>query len=146
MNRRWLEDLAVGKGIERDFLERAMVAFKNAYQTFGEDTRFDIKIPELEVRIEVKFDPRSLDTGNVVIEYYHNKPSGLSVCEATHWLFVTGEEEIWISQRELLKCILVNRVEPRQIHGPGDRHPKYVFLLPTDLLREFSSGARTLGT
>ena len=146
MNRRWFEDLALGKGIERDFLERVMVAFQNAYQTFGDDTRFDIGIPELDVTVEVKFDIKSLETGNIVIEYFHRRPSGILVSEATHWLFVTGEEEIWISQRELTKCLLVNAVEPRQIHGPEDRHPKYVFLLRVDLLRACANGVRKLGT
>jgi thermostable 8-oxoguanine DNA glycosylase len=116
---RWHKDLERGKKIEREVLERMLAIFKQTYQTFGKDSRFDIKIPELQITIEVKFDPKSLETGNLVVEYYHNQSSGLSTSEASHWLFVTGTEEIWISKFQLLKCILAERIMPTRIHGPG---------------------------
>lgn len=144
-NKKWLEDLERGEKVERHYLEKILAVFRDAYQTFGRDTRFDIKIPELDVSIEVKFDPKSLETGNIVVEYYHNQPSGLTVSEASHWLFVTGEEEIWISKHQLLKCILAEQINPVQIHGPEDRHPKWVFLVPVDQIQAYASATHSLG-
>ena len=134
----WRRDLERGKKIEREVLERMLAVFKETYQTFGKDNRFDIKIPELQFTIVVKFDPRSLETGNLVVEYYHNQPSGLSTSEASHWLFVTGNEEIWISKFQVLKCILAERIMPPRIHGPGDFHEKFVFLVTKDLLLRYA--------
>ena len=140
----WRDDLARGEAVEAEFLDRVLVAFQEAYQTFGEDSRFDIEIPELNCKVEVKFDPKSLETGNIVVEYFHNKPSAMLVSEATHWLFVTGEEEIWISFDQLLACILVEGLKPVQIHGPADRHPKSVFLVPIEILRGYANASQAL--
>lgn len=140
----WRDDLVKGEAVEAEFLDRVLVAFQEAYQTFGEDSRFDIEIPELNCKVEVKFDPKSLETGNIVVEYFHNKPSAMLVSEATHWLFVTGEEEIWISFDQLLACILVEGLEPVQIHGPDDRHPKAVFLVPVETLRKYANASQPL--
>ena len=132
-------DLQIGKRVERSWLDRMKVAFRESYQTFGEDSRYDISVPELSVTIEVKYDPRSRETGNVVVEYYHAKPSGILTSKATHWLFDLGEEELWFDRRSLIGCILLCGEKPVQIHGPGDRHPKAVFLIPISTLRQFAN-------
>ena len=132
-------DLQIGKRVERSWLDRMKVAFRESYQTFGEDSRYDIYVPELKVSIEVKYDPKSRETGNVVIEYYHAKPSGILTSKATHWLFDLGEEELWFDRRSLIGCILLAGKKPVQIHGPGDRHPKAVFLIPISTLRQFAN-------
>lgn len=132
-------DLQIGKRVERSWLDRMKVAFRESYQTFGEDSRYDIYVPELKVSIEVKYDPKSRETGNVVIEYYHAKPSGILTSKATHWLFDLGEEELWFDRRSLIGCILLSGKKPVQIHGPGDRHPKAVFLIPISTLRQFAN-------
>ena len=132
-------DLQIGKRVERSWLDRMKVAFRESYQTFGEDSRYDIYVPELKVSIEVKYDPKSRETGNVVIEYYHAKPSGILTSKATHWLFDLGEEELWFNRRSLIGCILMSGEKPVQIHGPGDRHPKAVWLIPISTLRQFAN-------
>ena len=132
-------DLEIGKRVERSWLDRMKVAFRESYQTFGEDSRYDIYVPELKVAIEGKFDRKSRETGNVVIEYYHAKPSGILTSKATHWLFDLGEEELWFDRRSLIGCICVSGGKPVQIHGPGDRHPKAVFLIPVETLRRFAN-------
>lgn len=132
------EDLRVGEAIERVWLDKLLVTFKDAYQTFGNDSRFDIYVPEIDTSIEVKYDPKSLETGNIVIEYYHNKPSGMLTTEADYWLFVTPKEEIWISRKNMFRCVLVEGLKPTMIHGPEDRHPKAVFLVPVKTLRLYA--------
>jgi len=135
----WLDDLERGEAVEREWLSKLLPLFHDAYMTFGKDSRFDIAIPETDTTIEVKFDPRSLETGNIVLEYFHNKPSGISVSEATHWLFVTGEENIWISSEKLKACVLIERIMPTQIQGGDDRHPKAVFLIPAEILKSHAN-------
>ena len=51
------DDLRRGEAIEKDFLDRLLVSFKHATKTFGKDSRCDILIPELDAKIEVKYDP-----------------------------------------------------------------------------------------
>ena len=128
-----------GEAVEREWLGKLLPLFHDAYMTFGNDSRFDIAIPEMDTTIEVKFDPRSLQTGNIVLEYFHNKPSGILVSEASHWLFVTGEENIWISAKRLKACVLIERIIPTQIQGGDDRHPKAVFLIPVETLRSHAN-------
>lgn len=135
------EDLAIGDKIEREWLDKMLVVFRETYQTFGKDSRFDIAVPELNATIEVKYDPKSQETGNVVVEYHHNKPSGILTSEATHWLFDLGDEEMWFSRSGLLRALMLSGVKPVQIHGPDDRHPKMVFLIPKDVLRPFANSA-----
>ena len=134
-------DLEIGNKIERKWLDKMLVAFRETYQTFGKDSRFDLAVPELNVTIEVKYDPRSQDTGSVVVEYHHMKPSGILTSEATHWLFDLGDEEMWFSRAGLLRALMLSGVKPVQVHGPGDRHPKMVFLIPKDVLRRFANSA-----
>ena len=135
------DDLEIGNKIEREWLDKMLVAFRETYQTFGKDSRFDLAVPELNVTIEVKYDPRSQDTGNVVVEYHHMKPSGILTSEATPWLLDLVDEEMWFSRAGLLRAVMLSGVKPVQIHGPDDRHPKMVFLIPKDVLRPFANSA-----
>lgn len=140
----WDVDLALGKKVEKAWLNRIMVAFDDARQTFGEDCRFDLEVPELGISIEVKFDPRSQETGNVVLEYFHGKPSGILTSEATHWLFDLGDQQIWMTRERLLEFLFREMPRPVKIHGPGDRKAKMVFLIPReDLIRYSHRGAST---
>ena len=131
------KDVKRGEAVERDFLERVLFAFKQAKQTFGNDSSCDIIIPELDQKIEIKFDPRSLETGNIVIEYFHNKPSGLHTTEASHWMIYTGDEEFWLSLEDLM--FIVSRLDPVKIHGPEDTHPKWVYLVPVEVIRKYAA-------
>ena len=139
----WNNDLELGKKVERAWLNRIMVAFGDARQTFGEDCRFDLEVPELGISIEVKFDPRSQETGNVVLEYFHGKPSGILTSEATHWLFDLGDQQIWMTRERLLEFVLREKPQPVRIHGPGDSNPKMVFLIPRDDLIRYSHRAES---
>tara|TARA_X000000950_G_scaffold1680_1_gene1816 strand:+ start:9999 stop:10433 length:435 start_codon:yes stop_codon:yes gene_type:complete len=139
----WRNDLDIGKKVEKAWLNRIMVAFGDARQTFGEDCRFDLEVPELGISIEVKFDPRSQETGNVVLEYFHGKPSGILTSQATHWLFDLGDQQIWMTRERLLEFVFRESPQPVKIHGPGDGKPKMVFLVPRDDLIRYSNRAES---
>jgi hypothetical protein len=133
------KDLERGVAVEDELLRRLRTVFPNARRAEGLHPQFDIEIPELGKTVEVKYDPMSQKTGNIVIEYYHNKPSAFSVSIADYWVIDSGDGEVWYTRRGILECILSEGMEPVRIHGPSDRHPKWVFLIPLVLLRRYSN-------
>lgn len=135
------EDLNKGVAVEDDLLRRLRSIFPNARRAEGLHPEWDIEIPELGKTVEVKYDPMSQKTGNIVIEYYHNKPSAFSVSIADYWVIVTGNEEIWFSREGILSCILSEGLEPVCFTGTTDRHPKWVFLIPKCVLTQYSNAA-----
>ena len=141
----WADDLAAGTTIEKEWFEKLSNLFDECYETFGEDSRFDLAIPELDTTIEIKFDKKSLDTGNIVIEYHHNgKPSGVLASEADVWLFATGEEDIWVTKKNLQRMLLLENIRPVMIHGPDDHSPKAVFLIPIETVRAYQTSSLNL--
>ena len=133
------DDLEIGAGAEDRILSRLRMIFPKSTKAEGLHPDFDIAIPELQKTVEVKFDPRSQDTGNIVIEYFHNKPSAFSVSKADYWVIDTGVEVLWFTKEGILSCILNEGMEPVKIHGAGDRYSKWVFLIPLRLLRQYRS-------
>lgn len=134
------EDLERGGRIEEALLKRLRVAFERSERASGCHPEYDIKIPELDLKIEVKYDPMSMQTGNVVVEYYHRKPSALSVSEADYWFFDLGDQEYWFTKEGILKCILSEGLDPVRITGTTDRYPKWVFLIPRIKLIRYCIG------
>ena len=128
------DDLRRGEAIEKDFLDRLLVSFKHATKSVGKNSRYDILIPELDAKVEVKFDPMSRETGNIVVEYFHNQPSGLHTTESDHWLFYDGVDEYWLTLTDLIGICASQ--SPTRIHGRGDRHPKWVYLVPIEVIRK----------
>ena len=137
----WEKDLAKGDEVEEEWYQKLHVIFQQCQKTFGKDSRFDISVPELDTTIEIKLDEKSQDTGNIVVEYHHNNPSGILTSEADVWLFATGKEDIWITRKNILKMILIENLKPTTFTGPGDRYQKAVFLVPIETVRRYSSAA-----
>ena len=136
------EDLKRGVAVEDDLLRRLRLIFPNAKRAEGLHPEWDIEIPELHKTVEVKYDPMSQKTGNIVVEYFHRKPSAFSVSIADYWVIVTGNGEYWFSRRGILECILSEGLEPVCFTGTTDRHPKWVFLIPFCLLVEYSNAGQ----
>lgn len=130
-------DLEIGAQAEDKLLHKLRTVFPRSSRAEGLHPDFDIEIPELKKTIELKFDPRSQDTGNIVIEYFHNKPSAFSVSKADYWVIDTGVEVLWFTREGILDCILNEGMHPIKIHGAGDRYSKWVFLIPLQILRNY---------
>ena len=133
------KDLDRGEAIERNLLDRLRLVFPQARKAEGYHPDWDIEIPEIGKTVEVKYDPMSQKTGNIVIEYYHNKPSAFSISIADYWVIVTGNGEYWFSRQGILECILSEGLEPVCFTGTTDRHPKWVFLIPKCVLIRYSN-------
>ncbi len=67
---------------------------------------YDIWIPEIDKAVEVKYDPMSQETGNIVIEIeMYDKPSGLITTQADFWVFYDGEMFVIMPVKHIFKCI-----------------------------------------
>ncbi len=136
----WAHDLAKGVEAELRVLRELQQRYPDASKVEGDHSAFDLEVPG-QFTVEVKFDPASQRTGNIVVEYYHRKVSGLHVSTADWWVFDTGERCIWLTRAAVHQCIVSEGLRPVKIQGPGDRHPKWVFLVPVDQLDRYSSEA-----
>ena len=105
---------------------------------------YDIWIPELKKSVEVKYDPMSNDTGNIVVEIeMFNKPSALLTTQADFWVFYDDHEMISIKPMKIVECILINKLQYREFIGTGDSASKKAFLIKKSLL--FSYGNKLDG-
>jgi len=100
---------------------------------------YDIWIPEIEKGIEVKYDPMSCQTGNIVVEFEMNgSPSALMATGADWWIFYDGEIMFSITPKEIIQVIFNTKLTHVQFVGSGDRSVKKAFLIPKDWLIEKS--------
>lgn len=133
-------DLAIGIRAELEVLRDLQEKYPEARRYEGYHAEYDIEVPG-EFTVEVKFDPASKRTGNIVVEYYHRKVSGLHRSTADWWVFDTGEKRIWLTKSAVHDCIFSRGHQPVKIQGPGDRFSKWVFLIPVSDLEAHSSPA-----
>ena len=131
------DDLTAGEKIERTVLDDIRAgrtplfgeAYPDAYKIEGYFKGYDLFIPEIEVRIEVKRDVKSNETGNLVIEVeYGGKASALATTEADYWVFWDGECFIWTTPWRIRKAI--RGLPVREFTGKGDPKPKKAYLCP----------------
>lgn len=133
-------DLARGIESELKVLRELQTRYPDAFKVEGKHSEYDLEVPG-KFTVEVKFDPASQRTGNIVVEYYHRVVSGLHVSTADWWVFDTGERCIWLTKSAVHQCIFSEQYHPVKIQGPGDRYPKWVFLIPVQDLERYSSAA-----
>jgi hypothetical protein len=96
---------------------------------------YDIWVPELNKSIEVKYDPMSCQTGNIVVEFEMNgKPSALMATTADWWVFYDDEVFFFITPKEIIYLIFGYKLTHVQFIGSGDRTVKKAFLIPKDWL------------
>ena len=88
----------------------------------------------LNLGVEIKYDKRARDTGNVAIEVgFRGRPSGLTSTTATFWAFHLGEE-VYLTETEQLRY----RIHGRPIIPGGDNLMAELVLLPVSELVQIS--------
>ncbi len=136
------DDLKAGEEIEKIVLNKIRTgdtplfgeAFPDAYKVEGYFKGYDLFVPEIEVRIEVKQDKKSQHTGNYVIEVeYGGKPSALATTKADYWVFWDGECWIWTTVWRIKKA--VRGLPLREFTGKGDDKPKKAYLCPKEKIK-----------
>ncbi len=132
------KDLAVGHEIENKVLISLRKKYPTAVLVPGKFKPYDIFIPEKNLKIEVKVDYKSQETGNILVELFmFNKPSALLSTEADFWIIETGVETMWITPRKIIECIMINNIESRDIIGNGDDQKKIACLIPLQLFKKY---------
>ena len=132
------QDFERGLNVEQAVLEIVRKKYPcavlvNAY--YG----YDIWVPEVHKSIEVKYDEKSNQTGNIVIEIeMSGKPSALMTTTADYWIFYDGKIFVRITPKKIIQCIFLNKLKYVDFTGNGDKSGKKVFLIPKDML--FSYG------
>jgi len=128
-------DLSRGAKVEDFVLQKIKNKYPEARRISGYCKEYDIWIPEINQGIEVKYDPMSNKTGNIVIEIeMGGKPSALSTTKAHQWIFYDGHSLVCITPREIKECIFTNQLRIVTFTGPGDQHSKRAYLVPKDKL------------
>ena len=96
---------------------------------------YDIWIPEIHKSIEVKYDQKSNETGNIVVEIeFNGKPSALMTTTADYWVFYDGNVFVTIEPKDIIKCIFMNKLQYVEFVGNGDSKSKKAFLIKKDTL------------
>ena len=136
-------DLARGERVEQEILTYVKKKYADAHKVEGYCKEWDIFIPSINKGIEVKYDPMSMKTGNIVVEIeYNNKPSALMTTKAYRWVFHTKDEVIITTPDRLHKIIKDNNLYPATFTGPGDLHSKKAYLIKKYLIKETSLSVR----
>ena len=101
-------DIILGEEAEYKLLAIIQKKYPKAYKIEGEFKAYDIYIPEIDKRIEVKRDIGSKDTPNFFIEYECNyKLSGLSSTLADSWA-IYDEDNFHFIDTSILKTTVVH--------------------------------------
>ena len=99
---------------------------------YNSDFKYDLEVGQLmgeskfhsmlsNSKIEVKYDRKSRETGNVFIEFEsRGKPSGIATSQADYWAYFFGDEECLVISTERLKKKLKS-LNPPRIRG-GDNN------------------------
>jgi hypothetical protein len=128
------EDLERGLDIERRVLDIVKKKYPSA-SLIDKFKGYDIWIPELHKSVEVKYDPMSNETGNIVVEIEMNgKLSALSTTTADFWIFHDDKVFVIMKPMSIVNCIFQNKLQYVEFVGQGDKSKKKAFLVPKDLL------------
>jgi hypothetical protein len=131
-------DLERGKFHERYILNKIQNKYSKAYIVDGYYKEYDIYVPELDFGIEVKFDERSSQTGNIIIETEsNNTPSGISTTKAKYWVIYDGEQYNWILTDNIKKCIEIHNCKERKFVCRGDTKTKKAYLIKRFLFSKY---------
>ena len=139
------KDLERGQRIEKEILIEVKKKYDDAYLIDGYCKEWDIYIPSHDKGVEVKYDPMSQKTGNLVVEIeYNDKPSGLSTTKAYRWVFHTGKEVIVTTPEILFEVIAKNNLRPVVFRGPGDPYYKRAYLVKKHLITDTALQVRKI--
>jgi len=121
-------DLQRGLEYEKKHLQLLRKKHPDIKKIEGYCKEYDLFCPSTNIGFEVKYDLKSLQTGNIIIEIEMpiGTPSGLSTTKAFLWIFDTSKQSFYVKVDDLKK--LVKPMTPRIISGPGDIHKKLAYL------------------
>lgn len=136
-------DLAIGKQGEIIAQQRLLELFelKTILNADFKNKHYDLISVEVqpEITFEVKFDIYANRSGNVAIEYLNtrtNLPSGISRTDATYWIHVLSENEVYICATSQLRHFVETAEPHRTIPSGGDNNAMLLLYRKEDIARE----------
>lgn len=134
------KDLEIGNVLEYHILKNIQAKYPRAVKMIGYFKGYDIYVPETDIKIEVKGDFMSDETGNFVIEIeFDGKPSALITTEANYWVFASKEYLYWITVDNIWALLIENPyLNPVTFTGKGDLDSKRAYLVPVGLVSNYS--------
>ena len=134
------EDLKRGKEAENRLIELGKKLGYQAVPIDGKFAGYDFFIAETKKAYEVKYDPMSQKTGNVVVEIeMYGRPSGLMTTIADYWIFDLVDVILTIQPQDLMCCIIQTQPPLAEFVGPGDDSPKKAYLIKKEVLKRFAN-------
>lgn len=131
-------DLERGKKIEIEVLQQIKERYPSATLIHAYKG-YDIWIPEKGFGVEVKYDPMSNETGNIVLEFeFNNKPSAILTTTARYWVFYDDKEFVWMTPAQIIYCIFNSKQSYASFVGQGDNALKKAFLINKKVLFAYS--------
>lgn len=109
-------DLADGHRAEDRVLSFLRRKYPNARYADGRDSvnkLYDLYVPEVGVKVEVKHDRYAESNGRIAVEVmYNGEQSGVYTTTADYWVFVVGKRSYWIDPTKLFIAIQGKPVVP----------------------------------
>ena len=126
--------LVIGHKSEDAVCAKINKKYPKAYVKPGYCKEYDIYVPEIDKKVEVKQDKKSNFTNNIVVEIEMppGTPSGLSTTESDYWVFDDGEIYIWITPDTLRQ--VVKPFKPVKFICNGDNKEKLAYLIKKDII------------
>lgn len=133
-------DLERGVSVENKVIDLIREKYPCACRILGDFKDYDIWIPEISAGIEVKYDPRSNETNNFVIEIEsRDSLSGLLTTKAKFWVLYDDNAFCVIKPSEIIKCIFLNKLTYSEFFCSGDNFKKKAFFIKKEMLSKYAS-------
>ena len=133
-------DLERGVSVENKVLDLIREKYPCACRILGDFKDYDIWIPEISAGVEVKYDPKSNETNNFIIEIEsRDSPSGLMTTKAKFWVLYDDKTFCVIKPSEIIKCIILNKLTYSEFFCSGDNFKKKAFLIKKEMLSKYAS-------
>jgi hypothetical protein len=134
-----------GDAIENLVLQELRKKYPCTTRINGKFKGYDLWIPERGWGIEVKYDKKSNETGNYLIEYEMNgQPSALMTTTAKFWALYDDKYIVYISPQQIIRCIFDNEYTYQVKTGNGDRASKKCFLIRKNDLINYSTKTKEI--
>jgi hypothetical protein len=120
-NNQFLADLERGQTEEKKVYNYYKKLYPMVNHISGYEKKYDILIEnnvEEKFSVEVKFDERSISTGNYFIEaYYENSPSGINATTAKLWVISNGEKYLFVNVKDIKKIVKTKHIKTTILFG-----------------------------
>ena len=131
--------LSNGQLVEKLFLTKLKGKYPKSILIEGSFKDFDIYVPEIDTKYEVKSDIKSNETGNYLIEVEHyGKPSALLTTKADYWIIYDENNWVITEPNKIKDLILLRGYKQVKTTGSGDTHHKLCYLIKKEDIKLIS--------